>query len=143
MKRILPILLALLLVSSLLAGCVKKSSAAGTYILKTMNGETLEEQFAPLLDEGMTMENILSLFGITSLDEYFTLELKEDGTLLSLVAGEDPVSGTWKEDPVSGTWKQEGGRILAEIDGETVEMTLNGDELSFTEEDQAYVFVKK
>ena len=82
----------------------------------------------------MTMENILSLFGITSLDEYFTLELKEDGTLLSLVAGEDPVSGTWK---------QEGGKILAEIDGETVEMTLNGDELSFTEEDQAYVFVKK
>lgn len=125
MKRILPILLALLLVSSLLAGCVKKSSAAGTYILKTMNGETLEEQFAPLLDEGMTMENILS---------FFTLELKEDGTLLSLVAGEDPVSGTWK---------QEGGKILAEIDGETVEMTLNGDELSFTEEDQAYVFVKK
>ena len=134
MKRILPILLALLLVSSLLAGCVKKSSAAGTYILKTMNGETLEEQFASLLDEGMTMENILSLFGITSLDEYFTLELKEDGTLLSLVAGEDPVSGTWK---------QEGGKILAEIDGETVEMTLNGDELFFTEEDQAYVFVKK
>lgn len=125
MKRILPILLALLLVSSLLAGCVKKSSAAGTYILKTMNGETLEEQFASLLDEGMTMENILS---------FFTLELKEDGTLLSLVAGEDPVSGTWK---------QEGGKILAEIDGETVEMTLNGDELSFTEEDQAYVFVKK
>ena len=125
MKRILPILLALLLVSSLLAGCVKKSSAAGTYILKTMNGETLEEQFATLLDEGMTMENI---------DEYFTLELKEDGTFLSLVAGEDPVSGTWK---------QEGGIVLAEIDGETVEMTLNGDELSFTEEDQAYVFVKK
>ena len=139
MKRILPILLSLLLIFAFLSGCKKtggesKPSAEGTYILKTMNGETLEEQFQSMVDEGMSMEDILSLFGITSVEEYFTLELKADGTLLSLVAGEDPVSGTWK---------QEGDKILVDFDGEAVEMTLNGNEISFTEDDQAYVFIKK
>ncbi|MBR5681084.1 MAG: hypothetical protein IKX19_10570 [Clostridia bacterium] len=134
MKRILPILLVLLLLSSLLAGCVKKSSAAGTYTIKTMNGETMEEQLKPMLDEGMSMEDILSLFSIASLDEYFVLELKADGSMISRVAGEDSVSGTWK---------QEGDKVTAVIDGETLEMTLKGNELSFSTDDQSFVFVKK
>ena len=134
MKRILPILLVLLLLSSLLAGCVKKSSAAGTYTIKTMNGETMEEQLKPMLDEGMSIEDILSLFGIASLDEYFVLELKADGSMISRVAGEDSVSGTWK---------QEGDKVTAVIDGETFEMILKGNELSFSTDDQSFVFVKK
>lgn len=146
MKHILPILLSLLLIFAMLSGCVKKTggegspaadakpTAEGTYILKTINGETVEEQFKSMEEEGMSMEDILSLFGITSVDEYFTLELKADGTLLSLVAGEDPETGTWK---------QEGEKIIVDFDGEAVEMTLNGNEISFTEDDQAYVFVKK
>lgn len=134
MKRIIPILLAALIVLFLFAGCEKKPGAEGVYTMVSMNGETLEQQLAPLLDEGMTMEEIFSLLGISSLDEYFTLTLNADGTLVVAVAGEDPTNGTWKQDD---------SKISATIDGAAVEMTLNGNELSFTADEQDYVLIKK
>ena len=135
MKRILPILLALVLLTSLMLSCEKKPGAEGLYTLKSIDGAPLEEQFAPLLDEGMSMEDLLSLFGLSSLEEYFTIDLKADGTIAVTIAGEDTTTGTWK---------QEGDKITAVMDeGDPIVMTWNGSELSFVEDGQNYVFIKK
>ncbi len=127
MKRILPILLALVLLTSLMISCEKKPGAEGLYTLKSIDGAPLEEQFAPLLDEGMSMEELLSLF--------FTIDLKADGTIAVTIAGEDTTTGTWK---------QEGDKITAVMDEvDPIVMTWNGSELSFVEDGQNYVFIKK
>ncbi len=43
MKRILPILLALVLLTSLMLSCEKKPGAEGLYTLKSIDGAPLEE----------------------------------------------------------------------------------------------------
>ena len=107
--------------------CEKKPGSEGLYTLKSIDGAPLEEQFAPLFDEGMSMEDLLSLF--------FTIDLKADGTIAVTIAGEDTTTGTWK---------QEGDKITAVMDeGDPIVMTWNGSELSFVEDGQNYVFIKK
>ena len=135
-KRFAAIVLLVLLTAVLLAGC--GGGAAGKYVIKSMNGKTMEDLFreeAEASEEEMTVEDFLKFFEIESLEEYLTLELKEDGTAVSKAAMDDEAD--------TGTWKQEGNKITITIDNEPVEFTLNGRELSATMDGVKYVFVKK
>ena len=136
MKKVVSIILAVLMVATLFTGC-GKSSVAGKYVVKTVGGKAIEEEFNSMLEEfgeGMTLDDYLKLIGIDSLEEFIVMDLKSDGTVDMAVAGEDPVSGTWKQD---------GDKITLTVDGETSELTRNGNELEFKMEDQDYVFIKK
>lgn len=73
--------------------------------------------------------------GINSAEEFYTLELKADGTAVL----EAKAFATTTE----GTWKQNGDKIELTMEGETQVFTKNGNELSNDEGDQKFVFVKQ
>ncbi|MCR5004332.1 MAG: hypothetical protein K6A77_00340 [Clostridiales bacterium] len=137
MKRITTFTLVTLLMVAVLAGCSKSSSAAGTYIVKTIGGQTVEEAFTEMLEQygdGTTLDDLLAMFGMKSIDEFMILELKEDGTAVMKLAGEDDESGTWKE---------EGDKVTITYDDEPTVFTRKGNELSYQADGQDYVFIKK
>ena len=137
MKRVFAIVLAMLVVVSVFAGCSKKAGPEGKYIVKTIGGMTVEEAFSSMLSEygdGQTIEDLLKEAGIESIDEFMTIELKSDGKAVVDVA---------LDEPSEGTWKQDGNKIIVTVDGDPVEFTLNGNELSFKEDEMDYVFIKK
>lgn len=134
MKRFVAIAAAVLLMAALFAGC-GSSSAAGKYVLKSMDGQDVNEALKADLEEvGMSLDEYLELFEIETLEEFMTVELKSDGNAVVSVAGED-------ED--TGTWEQDGDKVIITIDDESVTFTLNGNELSAEIDEQEYVFVKK
>jgi predicted small secreted protein len=138
MKRSIALILAVLLIVSLFAGCGGASGPEGKYVAKTINGQTVEDYFKSVLEEedvGMTLEEFLEMVGLKSLDDYMTIELKSGGTAVVTVAMEDEVS--------TGTWKQSGNTITITVDGEDEVFTLNGKQLSATLGDGSYVFEKK
>ena len=120
MKRILSLVLAVLLVAALFAGCELLGSPAGTYTVKTINGKSVKDYYTTTAKEeyGVDLTGLLSLLGI-DLDhpeELMSIDLKEDGTAeyKSGLLGDAKVA--------SGTWKQEGGKLLLTLAGETREL---------------------
>ena len=135
MKRVISIAMAVLMIAALFVGCAG-SGPAGKYVVKSIDGKTVDE----MLDEtaqsaGMSKEDLMKQMNITSAEEIITMELKDDGTATMVV---NMLSST-----KTGTWKQEGNTVAITIDGETSNFTLNGNELSNSEGEQTYVFVKK
>lgn len=137
MKRVISVILVSLMVAALFTGCGKSADIAGKYIVKTVNGETLEESFKKSLEEfgEYTLDDYLELIGLESLDDFMTIDLNADGTAQVSVAMEDEES--------KGTWKQSGDKVTITIDGEAVDFTIKGNELSAKLDDQDYVFIKK
>ena len=119
MKRTISLILAVLLVAALFAGCELFGSPAGTYTLKTINGKTLREYYTESAkDYGIDVEKLLKLLGI-DLDhpeELMSIVLNEDGTVeyRAGLLGDAKVA--------SGTWKQEGGKLILTLAGETKEL---------------------
>ncbi|MBR2264940.1 MAG: hypothetical protein IJ917_11510 [Firmicutes bacterium] len=137
MKRFTAVMLAVLLMVLALVGCSKSSSAAGTYIVKTIGGQTVEEAFTEMLEQygdGTTLDDLLAMFGMESIDEFMVVELKEDGTAVLKMAGEEDETGTWKE---------EGDKVTVTYGDEPTVFTRKGNELQFKEDGQDYVFIKK
>ena len=137
MKRSIAILLALVMTVALLAGCGGSSDPTGRYVVKTFAGQPVEEYFVSMLGEyaeGIDASTYLQMFGISSFEEFMIIELKSDGSAVATLAGEAPLTGTWI---------QEGDQITITIDGDPVTFTLKGNELSFQDDEQDYVFVKK
>ena len=132
MKRGIAILLALVMTVALLAGCGGSSDPTGRYVVKTIAGQPVEEYFVSML--GGDVDLALQMFGISSFEEFMIIELKSDGSAVATLAGEAPLTGTWI---------QEGDQITITIDGDPVTFTLKGNELSFQDDEQDYVFVKK
>ena len=132
MKRGIAILLALVMTVALLAGCGGSSDPTGRYVVKTIAGQPAEEYFVSMLGEDADFA--LQMFGVSSYEELMSVELKSDGSAVATLAGEAPLTGTWI---------QEGDQITITIDGDPVTFTLKGNELSFQEDQQDYVFVKK
>ncbi|MBR6916782.1 MAG: hypothetical protein IKN38_01225, partial [Clostridia bacterium] len=85
MKRILSLLLTLIFVSSLLAGC-GDNSPAGTYTLETIGGKTPVEWMKESVNGSEKgVESLLELFGISKddlNDNFYTLTLEKDGKAL-------------------------------------------------------------
>ena len=114
MKRMTALLLAVLLLATLLVGCsssAKKDgdkdeeattdSVAGTYVLKSVNGEDPTTFFKKMLeDEGYSVEAFAEQKGISPSDVAMsiTVTLKGDGTFTATenAFGEETTStGTW------------------------------------------------
>ncbi|MBQ6052332.1 MAG: hypothetical protein IJL30_03465 [Clostridia bacterium] len=132
MKRIATIAVVCLFVIAIITGCTgegsSSSAAAGRYVIKTINGQSVEEA----LDASADLIN--ELFGISSPEEFMVFVLNADGTAVINIADEEPSEGTWK---------QNGNTLLITVEGETVECPLNGNEFTFSIEDEEYVLIKK
>ena len=137
MQRGIAILLALVLTLALLAGCGGSSDPTGRYVVKTIGGQPVEEYFVSMLGEyaeGIDASTYLQMFGISSFEEIMVIELKSDGTAVATLAGEAAETGTWKQD---------GDQITITIQDDPATFTLKGNELSYKEDGQDYVLVKK
>ena len=119
MKRIFAIALVVLMIGALLASCGGGGNAEGKYVPKSI--------------EGQDMDAILSTIGLDSAEDYMTIELKAGGKAVVSVFGED----------AEGTWTQSGSTIAVDLDGDTEEFTLSGNELKGEMEGSEIVFVKK
>ena len=136
-KFTIALILILALAVALLAGCGGSSDPTGRYVVKTIAGQPVEEYFVSMLGEyaeGIDASTYLQMFGISSFEEFMIIELKSDGSAVATLAGEAPLTGTWI---------QEGDQITITIDGDPATFTLKGNELSFQDDEQDYVFVKK
>lgn len=139
MKRFISILMVALFAATVFVGC-GKSTPEGKYVLKSIGGKSVEDKIkeeAGGAGAEVTEEQIkafLTLMGIGAPEELITLELKKDDVAEMKTAGEDAVTGTWE---------QKDGKLTITLDGETVEVTLKGNELSFAQDGQEFVFVKK
>ena len=137
MKRFVSIALVLIVVATLFAACGKKAPE-GKYVVKTVNGKTLEEYLKDsfkeeLGGEDVEIKDILELLDIDSLEDFMYFEFKSDGTVKFVSPdGED-----------SAKWEMDGDKIKITADGETEEMTMSGSDLVFKLDGDEYVFTKK
>ena len=134
MKRIVSIALVILMVASVLVACIK-TDPTGTYVVKTMNGKSVEDALKEELGGDASLDDILELLGVDSLDNLITIEIKSDGKMT--------LANRMEDDTVEGTWTKESDKLFLTVDGETMQAKLNGGELSMSMDDEAYVFVKK
>ena len=137
MKRIVALALVLVLVAAAFASCGGSANAEGKYVVKSVNGQTLEEAIKAQMGElgdSVDLDAYLKMMGIESLDDYMTLELKADGTASMNLA---------MQDIEAGTWKQDGNNVTITVDDEPQVFTLDGNELKASLEGQEYIFVKK
>jgi hypothetical protein len=135
MKRFATLTVVCLFIFAVITGCSGGgSSAAGKYVLKTMNGLTFEQAMSDALGGEFNIEDYYEILGISSSEEYMVIELKADGSALISVGGEEPATTTWK---------QSGNTITFEADGEMVEATLAGSDLFMVIGDEEYVLTKK
>ena len=137
MKRFISLAVIALMLVALFAGC-GNSSPVGKYVIKTIDGQSPEDAYKAVLEEygeGASIDELLEVAGISSLDEMVTFEFKEDGTMTSTLAME--------EETLEGTWTQDGDKLTITMDGESEEFKINGKELSCNMDGQEYVFIKK
>lgn len=107
-----------------LVGCSSELSA-GTYKFSKMSGKM----------QGMEIDVSVGdeLMGMLKLTEdYMTLEIKEDGTAVMSVMGET----------VDCAWEKKDGKYYLTVDGESQEMTVKKNTISF-ENDGMKVELKK
>ena len=111
------------------------SDVAGTYVVKTVDGLTVEEVLSDELEENlMTMEDYLDLFEINAPEEIFVIELKADGSAKGTVAGEGSGYGDWTLD---------GDTLTITLDDEPMDCVLNGNEITFEIDGQVWVLIKR
>ena len=131
MKRFVSIALILVVVCALFAACGKKAPE-GKYVVKTVDGKTLEESLKEEL--GDNLDDILKMLGIESLDDYMYFDFKSDGTVKFVALGEEE----------SAKWEMDGDKIKVTSDGETEELTFSGSDLLYkTEDGEEIVLTKK
>ena len=135
MKRIISMTLVVLMIAALFAAC-GSSSPAGKYVVKSVNGQTIEEAMKEQAEQsGVNVDDMLKMLNIDNIEEMITLELKSDGNAVMKVS----LGGTEME----GTWKQDGETVELTFDDQTQKFTFKNNELSATSGDEQYVFVKK
>ena len=125
MKRIFSIALVILMTAVLFVGC-SGHSIEGTYKLKAINDQNLRDFFNEVAAHtGINFETLMQSMNATgdTLSDMMSLSLNADGsaTLNSKLT---------TEESKTGTWKQEGDKIVINVDGETVEFTRKGSELT-------------
>ena len=139
MKKMLAILLVVVTVFGMLAGCSAKKTvdAEGTYLVKTIDGKTVKEYFDEMAQEyGMDIETIAPLMGleVDTLDEFITIELNKDGKAkLNSVM----------DDSEEGTWSAEGNMLTITIGNEPQTFEYKDGEFTMDADGMTVVFVKK
>ena len=132
-KFTIALILILALAVGILAACGDtQADPSGKYVLKSMDGQPVEEYFKSMLGEDVDLA--LQMFGISSFEELMTVELKADGSAAVTMAGQGSSSVAWEQD---------GDKITVTVDGEPATFILQGNELSFQEDGESMVFVKK
>lgn len=101
LTRILTLALALVLIAAALVACAKKEPVEGTYVIKTINGETVEDYMRKSAeDAGATYEEytaMLQLAGVKAdFSNFIVLTLNADGTMTLETLGETN-EGTWTQ----------------------------------------------
>ncbi len=135
MKRIISMTLVVLMIAALFAAC-GSSSPAGKYVVKSINGQTVEEAMKDQAEQsGINVDDMLKMLNIDNIEELITIELKSDGAAVM----KSSLGGT----ELTGTWKQDGETVELTLDDQTQKFTFKNNELSASDGDQQYVFVKK
>ena len=139
---LLPIIFVAVLVLALLSGC-GNTSPVGKYYIKMIDGVPVEEYFISMQKQAgdeTPLKEIYKELGIRSAEEYATIEVKKDGTLITSLAGVPA-----ELQPSVGTWEQKDGKLLVKFEsGAAVEVILNGKELTWpTDSGPEFVYVKK
>lgn len=123
MKRVISIILAVLLVAALFAGC--EPALEATYKLKKINGLSLRE-FLAQYDNAVTDEQVQQL------ENRVILTLNKDGTLDSVGKA---LVGT-------GAWTRNGDQVTLVINGEIKVCTFKNGELTYEEDDMTMTLGK-
>ena len=135
MKRIISMTLVVLMIAALFAAC-GSSSPAGKYVVKSINGQTVEEAMKDQAEQsGINVDDMLKMLNIDKLEDLITIELKSDGAAVM----KSSIGGT----ELTGTWKQDGETVELTLDDQTQKFTFKNNELSASDGEQQYVFVKK
>ena len=138
MKRALSLLLVLMLVLALFAGCSEEgktgggaatmAGVAGVYKIKSMNGRPFSDVIEEEMEgSGMTVDEYLSIikeyYKIDSIEDMMTMTLKADGTC----------SASELNESMDGTWTLEGSKVTITIDGETKVGTYSNGTITFSD----------
>ena len=135
MKRFAASALLILLSVSLLISCGKQNPE-GKYVVKSIDGKTIEQVLTGGLEEaGLNLQVYMDLIGITSVDEYMVMELKPGG----IATMDMPML----KEPLVGTWEWKGEKLLIDLQEYPAEFSFRGGELVATLGTHYYVFVKK
>ncbi len=130
MKKMLALTLAVLLMAALFAGC--GDSAVGYYKVKSLDGKSprafMVDRLGAAVTEGDIQQAMIN-YGISSLDELITIELKENHT--------SHVKGILRTEGF-GEWKQSGSDItIGKVKG-----TYKDGEITATHEGITFVLVR-
>ena len=101
------------------------SSPVGTYVVKSLDGEDVQETIEMYKEYG---------YDVNSAEDFMAVELKDGGKCV------------WKElgRSYEGEWKQDGDKITLTMEGQSIQGTLKGKELSLSNSSgSTAVFVKK
>ena len=120
MKRILSLMLVLMLVLALFAGCTQEGSVSGLlpagatvpglYKLKSVNGKPIREGLVEAVGGEEALDRWINEAGFSDLSDFITLDLNADGTCTISELGRRG----------QGTWTQEGSEILLTIEDSKV-----------------------
>ncbi len=134
MKKIISLVLVLLFVAAMTAGCKSESGElAGTYKISEFHGKSVLEYFGDQAESaGKTLEEYLAMYGATeeTADEYLVLTLTSDGVAEMCSFGVPELPGTWLRD--GNTLKVTFNRITQAftIDGD--DLIMDGSSMVFT-----------
>ena len=128
MKRIVSLVLAVLMLAALFAGC--SSGPEGVYKIKTFDGQDAKEFFESLAQ-------LAKAFGgdeinVDELMDAMKLELKADGVA---VTSKEDEAEEGKYVTIEGTWKLDGDKITITFEDESMEGTYKDGEIAVSEEE--------
>ena len=128
MKRILSLVLAVLLVAALFAGCelADNSSPEGTYTIKTINGKGIREYYTKNAEAiGIDVDSLLENMGIDldHSEDLFSITLREDGTFeFKNFLNSDKIG--------SGTWKVSGDKLILDNGNKAEELEFKNNKIT-------------
>lgn len=137
--------LVLLIVSLIFWGFETLTSPAGKYMLKSVNGISAEAYLDKVLSDSasnMSREEMLSFWGIDSMDEYSIIELKNNHSASFTFVVTD--GQQQRRETMHTRWSQNKDQIIFHGDEAPAYLTLDGKELTWiVNPSSTFVYEKK
>ena len=138
-KAITGIILVIMIVAAF-AGC--SPSIEGLYKTKSIDGKTpVEFMEAQAQESGIDLDTFLGIFALTGetvtrddLNEYLTVDLQKDGKAKVFVL--------FDNESTEGTWEKKDNIISVTVNGDTLDFTLEGGNLTVDMEGSKLVLSK-